>query len=146
MELREAREDDLSGLLTLYLHLHETSVPPSTDALQALWHSMLADARQHVLVAVEAGQIVSSCVVTIIPNLTRNLRPYALVENVVTAPVFRGRGLATACLHRARELAMESGCYKIMLMTGSEHESTLAFYRRAGYSSDEKTAFVQWLA
>ena len=36
-------------------------------------------------------------------------------------------------------------CYKLMLMTGSKQESTLRFYREAGYRDDQKTAFVQWL-
>ena len=38
----------------------------------------------------------------IIPNLTRGLRPYAFVENVVTHADYRGKGYATACLNYAR--------------------------------------------
>ena len=45
----------------------------------------------------------------------------------------------------AKKKACESGCYKIMLMTGSKEESTLNFYRRAGYNSEDKTAFITWL-
>ena len=129
-------------LLTLYLHLHETTVPQDTAALRSLWLAMLTSPWQHVLVAAEAGEVVSSCVVTIVPNLTRGQRPYALVENVVTAPAYRGRGLATACLRRARELAVAAHCYRLMLLTGSKEQSTLDFYRRAEYSSEEKTGFV----
>ena len=81
----------------------------------------------------------------IIPNLTRNVRPYALVENVVTHADHRGMGYATACLNYAREIAKKSDCYKIMLITGSPLESTLNFYRHAGYHSDGKTAFIQYL-
>ena len=80
-----------------------------------------------------------------VPNLTHGGRPYGLIENVVTRPDCRNRGLATACLDFARALAAEQGCYKLMLMTGSKRESTLDFYRKAGYRSDQKTAFVQWL-
>ena len=43
------------------------------------------------------------------------------------------------------QLAREQGCYKLMLMTGSKRQSTLRFYERAGYRSDVKTAFLQWL-
>ena len=32
-----------------------------------------------------------------------------------------------------------------MLLTGSKSEKTLDFYRRAGYNSADKTAFIQWL-
>lgn len=58
---------------------------------------------------------------------------------------YRGKGLATQCLNRAREIARESHCYKMMLLTGSREEKTLDFYRRAGYNSADKTAFIQWL-
>ena len=51
------------------------------------------------------SKIVSSCVCVIIPNLTRNIRPYAFVENVVTHSDYRGKGYATQCLNYARELA-----------------------------------------
>lgn len=79
------------------------------------------------------------------PNLTHGQRPYALIENVVTHEAFRGKGLATACLDYAKKLAIGENCYKIMLLTGSKQESTLNFYRRAGYNSEDKTAFIQWL-
>ena len=39
----------------------------------------------------------------------------------------------------------ENHCYKIMLLTGSKEESTLNFYRNAGYNSSDKTAFIQWI-
>ena len=58
---------------------------------------------------------------------------------------YRGKGYATSCLNYARELAQKENCYKIMLLTGSKEESTLNFYRRAGYNSNDKTAFIQWL-
>ena len=45
----------------------------------------------------------------------------------------------------ASEIAKANNCYKIMLMTGSKKESTLNFYRKAGYNSDDKTAFIRWL-
>ena len=57
----------------------------------------------------------------------------------------RGHGYATACLNHAKALAQQAGCYKMMLLTGSHDPKTLDFYRRAGYNSTDKTAFIQWL-
>ena len=91
------------------------------------------------------GILVSFCVCVIIPNLTRNIRPYAFIENVVTHEKYRGRGYATECLHYAKQIAVENNCYKMMLLTGSKEESTLNFYSKAGYNSTDKTAFIQWL-
>ena len=82
----------------------------------------------------------------IIPNLTRGVRPYAFVENVVTHADYRKRGYATSCLDLAKQIARENNCYKMMLLTGSKEESTLNFYRKAGYNSSDKTAFIQWIS
>lgn len=143
--IREAARGDLEGLLLLYTHLHEKLVPADTPERAALWDKILSDPDYHIIVVEEDGLIVSSCVCVIVPNLTHGLRPYALIENVVTHAGYRKRGLASACLDFARELARKQDCYKIMLMTGSKEESTLRFYDRAGYCRGDKTAFNQWL-
>ena len=105
----------------------------------------MRDENHHIIVNEVDGKIVSSCVCVIIPNLTRNVRPYAFVENVVTHADYRGKGYAAKCLHYAREIAKKANCYKIMLLTGSKKETTLRFYENAGYNSTDKTAFIQWL-
>ena len=142
--VREARREDLGGILELYLCLHETSVPELTEHLTAVWDQILSDENHHLIVNEVDGEIVSSCVCVVIPNLTRNVRPYAFVENVVTRSGYRGRGYATQCLDYAKAVAEKLNCYKMMLLTGSKEQKTLGFYTRAGYNTD-KTAFIQWL-
>ena len=143
--VREARKDDLNSLLNLYLFLHEDSIPDHDRHLQDTWELIINDKNHHIIVNEEDGMIVSSCVCVIIPNLTRNVRPYAFVENVVTHRDYRKKGLASACLDYAREIARKENCYKMMLLTGSKDPNTLRFYESAGYNSSDKTAFIQWL-
>ena len=143
--IREITEQDLDGLLGLYTHLHGNPIPEAGEPLVSLWERILNDDSHHIIVAEEDGKIVSSCVCVIIPNLTHGQRSYAFVENVVTHPDYRRRGLAAACLDYAKQLAEKENCYKMMLLTGSREESTLRFYERAGYNSKDKTAFIQWL-
>lgn len=143
--VREIAENELDSLLALYLFLHEDSIPEKGAHLRRTWAQILRDDNHHILVNEVDGKIVASCVCVIIPNLTRNVRPYAFVENVVTHPDYRGRGYATACLNYAREIARKENCYKMMLLTGSKEEATHRFYKKAGYNSTDKTAFIQWL-
>ena len=143
--VREIREQELHSLLELYLFLHEDSVPQMTEHLKTTWETILQDKNHHVIVKEVDGKIVSSCICVIIPNLTRGIRPYALVENVVTHAEHRGKGYATECLNYAKSLAVRENCYKMMLLTGSKEEKTLRFYACAGYNAADKTAFVQWL-
>ena len=143
--VREIYESELNDLLELYLHLHEDSVPPMSEHMMNTWSTIMSDNNHHIIVKVVDGKIVSSCICVIIPNLTRSIRPYAFIENVVTAESYRGRGYATECLNYAKDIAEECGCYKIMLLTSSKSEKTLDFYRNAGYNSSDKTAFIRWL-
>ncbi|MCM1101081.1 MAG: GNAT family N-acetyltransferase [Acetatifactor muris] len=143
--VREIAENELNGLLQLYLYLHEESIPQMTENLRKIWNTIIQDENHHIIVNIVDGKIVSSCVCVIIPNLTRNIRPYAFVENVVTHEKYRGNGYATECLNYAKEIAQNANCYKMMLLTGSKEERTLNFYSHAGYNSTDKTAFIQWL-
>lgn len=143
--IREANKDDLKALLELYLCLHEDSIPDQSEHLCKTWEQIINDPNHHLIVNEVDGKLVSSCVCVIIPNLTRNVRPYAFIENVVTHKDYRCRGLAQECLSFAREIALKENCYKMMLLTGSKDPNTLRFYEKAGYNSSDKTAFIQWL-
>ena len=143
--VREAEMGDLQAVLELYLDLHEKCIPERDAHLERTWSRIIEDPDHHLIVNEVGGRIVSSCVCVIIPNLTRNARPYAFVENVVTRREDRGKGYAGACMDYARRVAEKENCYKMMLLTGSKEPETLRFYEKAGYNSSDTTAFIQWL-
>ena len=143
--IREIAENDFDRLLRLYMQLHDYPFPVKNDRVLGVWNSILNDKDHHIIVAEENGAIVSSCVCVIIPNLTRGQRPYAFVENVITDKDHRKKGLATACLNFAKDIALRENCYKMMLLTGSKKSDPLRFYEKAGYNNSDKTAFIQWL-
>lgn len=145
MEIREAGNQDLRQLLELYTQLHNNEMPSFDEELENKWNDIISDRNHHVLIGVDNEQIITSCVIVIIPNLTHKQRPYALVENVITHVQYRKKGYAAQLLNYARDLAKKEHCYKIMLLTGSKIESTLRFYEGAGYNRNDKTAFIQWL-
>ncbi len=144
--VREVKREDLDALLELYLFLHEDSIPETDEHLTNVWDMIIEDPNHHLLVNEIDGKIISSCVCVIIPNLTRNVRPYAFIENVVTHGDYRGKGYATECLDYAKKIAEKENCYKMMLLTGSRKPETLRFYENAGYNSSDKTAFIQWIS
>lgn len=120
-------------------------MPEDSEQLQSTWNSIIKDKNHHFIVCKVDGKIVASSVCVIIPNLTRNVRPYTFIENVVTHGDYRGRGYAMACLDYARQIVKDSNCYKMMLLTGSREEITLNYYRNSGYGSSDKIAFIQWI-
>ena len=148
LAIRKAALCDVEALHELYTrHLTQTLSEEPQDLAQwsVLLAALIADPGYHLLVGELDGQVISSVTLIVIKNLTHNLRPYAVIENVVTHGDFRNRGYAGALMDRASEIAKENGCYKIMLLTGSKKESTLRFYERCGFNMNDKTAFIKWL-
>lgn len=141
---REARKEDLPALLELYRYLNVDPVPEIDERISIIWEEILANKNHRVLFIEADGKPVATCVLIIVPNLTRGAKPYALIENVVTHPDSRKKGYGKAVLDYAAEIAESLNCYKIMLMTGRKDEATLRFYENAGYNSNDKTAFIRW--
>lgn len=148
LEIREAARGDAEGLRELYLE-HLTQSLPKQRGSPAEWATLLdvfaEDPDYHLLVGEANGKIVSSVTLVVIRNLTHGMRPYAVVENVVTHADYRGRGYAAALMEEATSLAKAAGCYKMMLMTGSKEDGTLRFYEECGFDRRLKTAFLKKL-
>jgi len=138
--IRAAHAFDLESLLNLYPHLNPSDEPISRD----LAASRLGEINQlpgsAVLLGLLGDDLVASCTLIVIPNLTNGGKPYALIENVVTDALHRGQGYGTRLLRAAVAAAWEAGCYKVMLLTGSKQPSTLKFYENAGFEQS-KTGF-----
>jgi len=140
--IRTIHDDELQDLLDLYKHLNADDPELRAADIGALWDQIYNDPNMHYIVAVEGERLVASCVLVIIPNLTRNARPYGLIENVVTHPDYRRKGYGTAVLKKALDIAWEQNCYKVMLLTSSKKEGTLQFYENAGFVKGIKTGFL----
>ena len=50
--IREIHENELKGLLELYLHLHESTVPEMTEQLNRTWSTIVQDRNHHIVIKV----------------------------------------------------------------------------------------------
>lgn len=148
MYIRKAKRTDANDLKILYFR-DLTHFPPKEEQDMNLWEHLLdkfeRDENMHLLVMEEGGKVVSSVQMAIIENLTHNVRPFAVIENVVTHADYRNKGYASALLEKASEIAREHRCYKVFLETGSNKESTLNFYKKNGFEIDQKHSCLKRL-
>jgi GNAT superfamily N-acetyltransferase len=110
--------------------------------LAEVWSEVLGNPRCRYFGGFVCGELVSSCTIMVIPNLTRGARPYGLIENVVTHQEHRGQGYGKALLAQALEFGWSQQCYKVMLMTGRKDDATHHFYESAGFDPLSKKAFT----
>lgn len=115
---------------------------PARNVIEKVWHKIQGNSHFKYFGAFINRKLVSSCTLSVIPNLTRGCRPYGVIENVVTHSDYRRRGYASSILKHALNYAWNKGCYKVMLLTGRKNEGIYKFYESAGFDRYAKQAFL----
>ena len=91
--IRFAEEHDFEGIMNLLRQLNPDDPVINDGRDKVIFERILKETNLRILILEENGKIISTCYLNIIPNLTRNAAPYAIIENVVTDEAFRKSGL-----------------------------------------------------
>lgn len=137
----QAGPGDLDKVMGLYAFLNPGDILPEPHDADKRWEIIQSSDEVFVLLGEIQQQAVVTCMLIIVPNLTRGGRSFAAIENVVTHPDFRNKGLGKAILVNAVRRAEDNNCYKVTITTGSKRDSTLAFYEAAGFLRNTRTTF-----
>ena len=142
MRIREANLKDYDQIMALYQQLQPEDPVVEGYNGKSVFKSII-ESKNYILIVAEIEKtIVSSCYLNIIPNLTRNTKSYAVIENVITELNHRNKGIGKKVMKYALNKAWQAGCYKVMLLTSRKDEPTLKFYEACGLESGIKTAFI----
>ncbi len=141
MDIRFAVKDDLYQLLGLYKELNPEDQPVSLSLVEKIWIKSLSSDYIKYVVAVVDDNIVASCNVAIILNLTRSCRPYGIIENVITNEKYRRKGIGCAVIDYAVKYAKQSNCYKVILLSSSKRTEAHKFYESIGFNGSSKKGF-----
>lgn len=140
--IRECREQDLTGLLTLYAELRPRDPVLTSSVARAALRKLLAEPGVRLLVAEVEGELAASCQLGVIPTLTNGGRPFGIIEHVITAARFRRQGVSKRLLAQALTLAWELDCYKVMLLSGEGREGAHRLYEKLGFKAGIEKGFV----
>ncbi|AOT07679.1 GNAT family N-acetyltransferase [Pseudoalteromonas luteoviolacea] len=140
--IRVAMQSDLAGIMQLFKELRPHDPDLTHDALMSGWKIIEQDPNNHLIVAELEGEVASTCQLTIAPTLTNDVRPFAVIEHVVTGTRFRRRGLSEKVIEAAVELAWQQGCYKVMLLSGETRTAAHGVYEKVGFISGTERGFV----
>ncbi|WP_109505687.1 GNAT family N-acetyltransferase [Nocardioides speluncae] len=140
--IREASSEDFDAIVRLYRQLHPQDPILEDGADRAAFEEILKTPGLALLVLEADGAVVATTYLNVIPNMTRSASPYAVIENVIVDQAVRGTGLGKQIMAATLDAAWDAGCYKAMLLTGSQTPATHAFYRSCGFSPDAKSAYL----
>mmetsp|Transcript_18519 Transcript_18519/g.30327 ORF Transcript_18519/g.30327 Transcript_18519/m.30327 type:complete len:149 (+) Transcript_18519:989-1435(+) len=128
---RPLTADDHAQVLPLYAVLGGSTDDPGA------FRTMLAHPGTTIWGSFDEASLKAMVTLHILPNLTQNGRPYALIENVASLPSARGQGHARAAMQAAIAAAWDANVYKIMLLTG-QNTGAKGFYEALGFRADQK--------
>ena len=140
-KVRPVCVDDLSSLLALFRVSEVSAAALPLSRAERIWEQMLLREGLTVFVCEAESKIVSTCMLITAPNLLRFGR-HAFLENVVTHPDFRGRGLGRAVVLAALAAAWEQDCHRVFLQSGRADPRVHRFYEGCGFEPGLRTAYV----
>lgn len=138
--VRTATEADIPRILELYrqLAINPTHVEPANPSLEDCRRSFAEMSNvpgYKLLVAEDNGFIIGTAVLVILPGLSHNASPFAVMEYVVVDEPYRRKGIGRLLMDYAVARAKEAGCYKIMLTSDKRREPAHVFYRAQGFEA-----------
>jgi GNAT superfamily N-acetyltransferase len=141
MEYRIAQKDDLQELLGLYKQLNPEEEPIDVEKAYSIWDTTEKGGATRYFIAVDNTKITSACNITLVPNLTRNGKSFAIIENVITDNNYRRKGIGKKVIQNAVQYAKENNCYKVVLLSSAKRTDSHRFYESIGFNGNSKKGF-----
>ena len=134
LRINLAIEADLISILALYSKLHPEDEPLDLPSARSTWWSILATTNRSVLIARLHDLVVGTAEYQVVSNLTRQGRPFILVENLVVHAPYRRNGVGAALLKDIARRVRASQPYKIQLCVAID--GPIGFYEQQGFEAD----------
>ena len=144
--IREISEQDARDMAELIRQLSPSDVNVTENMVSALKAkiSAIAELEHMKIFGYELDErIVGTCTLGRVEGLSKECRPFAVIENVVVLDSIRSQGIGKQLVRYAIAQAEKWHCYKVILETGSQDAWKLSFYEKCGLTRGAKTAFMK---
>ena len=134
---REAKAEDVPAIAAL-LRDDVLGAERETEAIGpylAAFERTEASTGTVLVVGEEAGRIVATYQMSVLPGLSRRGAPRALLETVRVAADRRSRGIGARLVADAEARAGAAGCAMIQLTTDRARTDAHRFYERMGFTA-----------
>lgn len=131
MEVRQAKKEDLKGLIEVYKEVftvHNIFTKGEEEILK-YWETVKAEPDDFI-VAVEDGKVVGGCLV-----LMRSFQGHTIarIKHLAVAENHQKKGVGKALIEKAEEII---GTAKIEIHVAESEKEAIAFYEKLGYKQE----------
>jgi GNAT superfamily N-acetyltransferase len=139
---RRARFEDLPGLLNLFSASEVSPAAEPRERADRIWKETIDSDHTIVFVAGSLAEIAATCTLITAPNLLRQGRRHGFLENVVTYPALRGRGLGRMVISAALDHAWSANCHHVLMQSGRPDPQVHRFYESLGFQPGLRIGYV----
>jgi GNAT superfamily N-acetyltransferase len=143
--MREANENDLFAILSLYAQLgQDDGSVLSLDEASRIFSKIKSypDYRHHVALA--GDKVIGVFALLIMDNLGHMGAPSAILEDVVVAEGVRGQGIGKRMMDYANDLCRRKGCYKMTFSSNINREAAHRFYESLGFRKHGYSYYINY--
>ena len=134
VHIRQAESADVAAVLSLYAQIDfNNDAVLSEAAAIKIFAEFSRYPSYRLFVAMHGTQVVGSYALLVMHNMAHGGMPSAVVEDVVVASAFQGRGIGRQMMRHAKEEAKIAGCYKLALSSNRKRHAAHAFYESLGF-------------
>lgn len=133
IQIRQAIKEDLPQILNLYAEVLDKGEVLSLEQAETLFSKMATYPNYKVYIAETESTIIGTFALLIMDNLAHLGTPSAVVEDVVVADNYQGKGIGKIMMIFAMEKCKEVGCYKLVLSSNLKRTEAHAFYESLAF-------------
>ncbi|KPH82160.1 GNAT family N-acetyltransferase [Bosea vaviloviae] len=144
--IRQARREDVAGIAALIMQGAakqtmtdaEIAAEAADPAYEEAFAAVLVSPDNTLFVAEQAGTVVGTFQITLIPGLVARGRKRAKIESVHVAPERRGQGIGAVMMRHAVDFARQHGVGLVELTSNKDRVDAHRFYRNFGFAQSHE--------
>ncbi|CAH1198921.1 hypothetical protein PAECIP111893_01169 [Paenibacillus plantiphilus] len=129
--IRKAEINDIHSLSELY-HAFVGQHSNTANMVEQL-EIISGNPCYYLAVACDGNQVMGTAMGIVCFSLVGNCNPYMMIENVVVASEYRGKGIGRLLMHSLEEFARDNHCNYLILVSGIHRSEAHEFYETIGY-------------
>ena len=139
MIVRRAGSNDSNSLSTFFIEVWKEAGPGALGftgateesitkiSSEAFLKKVLTDSATPIIIAENAGKVIGFSSLRMIDRNRAELSGIVVREN------FTGKGIGSHLFEKAKEVAIDAGCEKIVVKTESVNNRAISFYKKLGF-------------
>lgn len=142
-EFHRITESDCPRLAVLLEQLSEEKSDP-VKMIES-YRRIAGDGNYILLGAFDDGVLAGSLMGIICHDIVGECRPFMVIENVIVAEEFRGKGIGKLLIEAIEKEGRTRNCSYTMFVSGMKRTGAHAFYESVGYVPDMVRGFKKYL-